>query len=141
MEIKKWKAELETSLVNLSKAKEIPYNTLQISTTPKCPGVYMIVEKERKEILYIGESNNLSERLYRNHLMGNKSSANFKKKLVNDNTLMEVICNNTAKKFLKDKCSVKWILEDEFIKRKAIECYITALLLPKYAFTEKIKSI
>lgn len=102
----------------------------------------MIIEKVTKEILYVGSTwNNLSERLYRNHLMGNKTNANFKKKLVGDNTLTEVMCINTAKKFLKDKCSVKWILEDEFVKRKAIECYITALLLPKYAFIEKIKPL
>jgi len=58
---------------------------------------------------YVGRTKNLRRRLYNNHLMGPATNARLKKHLVAGGECADM---KSAKQFLKDTCSVRWILQD-----------------------------
>ncbi|QLH33403.1 MAG: hypothetical protein HWD62_14175 [Cyclobacteriaceae bacterium] len=92
---------------------------------------------EEEVALYVGKSGNLSERIYRNHLMGNTISSNLKRYLINDQNRAEIEDANSAKEFLINNCNVRWILESHERKRGALECFCIAKLFPIYGITNE----
>ncbi|MCL9662130.1 GIY-YIG nuclease family protein [Paenibacillus hunanensis] len=114
-------------------------------------GIYIIGLLDSNEILYVGRTVNLKQRLYTNHLMGNQSNARLKKYLVADKILHEFALQNgkelflpndadhnhkmsfeEAKNFLRNRCYVKFILIDESRIRGLQECGLAYALNVKY---------
>lgn len=77
------------------------FSSLVPSDLPEKAGVYVIWLKDTEEVLYVGRTRNMRQRLYTNHLMGNKSSARLKKYLVDDNfNYPEITEYSDAKTFI-----------------------------------------
>ncbi len=134
-----WKGYLEGSLQSLLLMNPVLYKTITPSQLPEKSGVYLISEIQgQSEIaLYVGRSKNLRERLYRQHLMGNTTSARLKKYMIND---VNHSCHGdvkAAKKYIQDHCQVRWFLESDTRKRGALEGFFTAKFFPDYGIAEE----
>lgn len=136
---KEWRDYLNSSLNQILLMEKISYNNIRYSTLPQQKGIYIISEMlEGVElVLYIGRSKNLRNRIYTNHLHGSITNARLKKYIINDST--HICFENLAmsKKYIKEKCYVRWLFEDDFRKRGALEGYFTAMLFPKYGIAEE----
>jgi hypothetical protein len=96
------------------------------STLPAHGAVYRIIEKgsDWQNSVYVGRTGNLSDRLYRNHIMGQ----GLKGKLVADGKCAD---SEAAKRYLQS-CSVQYVfLEDDHF-RKLFEHFVIAILQPTY---------
>ncbi|MDD3137754.1 MAG: GIY-YIG nuclease family protein [Lachnospiraceae bacterium] len=106
----------------LMESKLYNFKELIPSMLPKSAGVYVIWVKQVEKVLYVGRTRNIQQRLYTNHLMGNKSSARLKKYLVEDNEKYPQITNYAeAKTYLKDNCCFQFIIEYDNNLRGHIE--------------------
>jgi hypothetical protein len=123
-------------LQDLLQAKPLPFAELTPSKVPIAGGVYVITASINGEEhpYYVGRTKNLQQRLYNNHLMGRTSNAGLKKYLLAAGEVEDV---ETAKQFIKARCSIRWIEEEDFRQRAAIEGCATAMLLPKHGIYEE----
>lgn len=95
-------------------------------------GVYLIAHKDTHEVLYVGKTVNMTQRLYTNHLMGNKSTARLKKYLVEDELRPEVETYDQAKAWLKSNCYCRWLKIDDRRKRERAERGLSYILNSRY---------
>lgn len=111
--------------------------TIVRSELPESAGVYVIWIKDTEEVLYVGRTRNLKQRLYTNHLMGNKSSARLKKYLVEDTINHPEIDDYTkAKEYIKQNCNFQFILCDDNNERGHIEGLLGYLTQARYIESE-----
>jgi len=129
-------AFLRRRFQELVRAPVVPYSMLTPSKIPEQPGVYLItaVLAQKEQPYYVGRTKNLRERLYRNHLMGSPTNARLKKHMIDSGECVDV---TAAKQFLRDFCAVRWIRQEGFRERGALEGYVTGLLFPKYGIYEE----
>jgi len=99
-------------------------------------GVYAIFDKESGEALYVGRTKNLRRRLYTNHLHGPRSNARLKKYLTEDESQTDICSIDDAKTYMKDKCYVQYIIEEDFWERGKIEGLFSYLLNVRYIHEE-----
>ena len=120
----------------LISATPIAFRDIKPSTAPQRPGVYLITAliDGKEQAYYIGRTKNLSQRLYQGHLHGNLAGARLKKHLISSG---ECDDPGQAKQFIKDVCAARWIEQDGFRERGAVEGYATALLFPKHGIYEE----
>lgn len=135
----KWKNYLDNSLSELLKMEKVPYTSITPSVLPEKKGVYIISEliNNVELVLYIGRSKNLRNRIYRNHLMGSTTNARLKNYMIKDINHPCFDNIGLAKKYIKQKCYVRWIFEEDVKKRGALEGYFTAIFFPKYGIAEE----
>jgi hypothetical protein len=90
----------------LPDAPKIAFQGLKPSALPESPGVYRIFETSATfpETVYIGESENLRNRIYRSHLMGNTTVSTLKRKLVTSGRYPDTAA---VKAYLRHDCSVQ----------------------------------
>ncbi len=118
-------------------AKPLWFKDLTPSDIPKdISGVYAIFDNDTKETLYVGRTKNLRRRLYTNHLHGPKTNARLKKYLVEDEAQQSINDMNDAKKYLKDHCYVKYIIETDTVQRGKIEGLLSFFLNVRYIHEE-----
>lgn len=131
---------LKSKLDDLLAANPVPYLNLTESQLPEGGGVYLISAKVSGEVIpyYVGRTSNLARRLYTNHLMGNKSTARLKKYMVESG---EAATMKDAKEFLRQNCSIQWVLEDEYRGRGALEGFFTSVLFPKYGIAPECGNV
>lgn len=134
---KDWASFLDNSLLELLKMNPINMKSIKPSDLPEKAGVYLIVENiQGVEIaLYVGRTKNIKRRIYVNHIMGDKANARLKKYIYEDKNHLCYNNFKNAKLYLQENCQVKWILEDDFRKRGALEGYFTAKFFPKYGIS------
>jgi len=122
---------LKSKLNDLLAANSVSYLNLTENKLPKAGGVYLISAKINGKVLpyYVGRASKLARRLYTNHLMGNQSTARLKKYMVESG---EAATMEDAKEFLRQNCSIQWVLEGEYRNRGALEGFFTSVLFPKY---------
>lgn len=120
----------------LFKSKVYAFSTVVPSDLPEKEGVYVIWLKETEEVLYVGRTRNIRQRLYTNHLMGNKSSARLKKYLVEDINLPEIVEYTDAKNYMKENCYFQFILEADNNERGHIEGLLGYLTNARYIEAE-----
>lgn len=127
---------LEKRFISLVGATPLPFSELTPSKVPQSGGVYIITAllSGVEQPYYVGRTKNLRQRLYNNHLMGPLSNARLKKHLISAGE-----CENIedAKRFLKRFCLVRWVEQEGFRERGAIEGYATGLLFPKHGIYEE----
>lgn len=134
-----WKDFLNTRSTSLLTMEPVFYQNITPSVLPINSGVYLISETiENIEVpLYVGRTKNLRERIYTNHLMGGLSNARLKNYIIKDE-LHPCYDNITeAKNYIRTNCFVRWVFEEDFRKRGAIEGYVTAIIFPKYGIYEE----
>lgn len=134
-----WRAYLNNSLEQILLMEKIPFTSITPSILPQQKGIYIISEKlkEVEVILYIGRSKNLRNRIYTNHLHGSIANARLKKYMINDAGHICFENLEMSKKYIKEKCFVRWLFEEDVRKRGALEGYFTAMLFPKYGIAEE----
>jgi len=72
---------LKRDLLILLNSPRYDFSQRNRVTVPLQPGIYAIYEKTRGHLLYIGESKHLRERLFGEHLVGDKKASSFRKNL------------------------------------------------------------
>jgi len=127
---------LKLKYERLLAAKPLAFADLTPSKVPKAAGVYVITAvKSRYELpYYVGRTKNLQQRLYNNHLMGPLSNARLKKHLIDAGECRDVA---DAKGFIRKHCVVRWVKQEGFRQRGALEGYATGLLFPKHGIYEE----
>ena len=102
----------------------------------KLAAVYAITDASTGEVLYVGRTKNVLQRLYNNHLMGPKTNARLKKYLVEDPDQPQITDMLTAKEYLKANCYAQYIPEDNMVKRGQIEGLVSYMLNVRYIHEE-----
>lgn len=126
--------EIYNKLIN---SKVYSFSSIVRSELPEKAGVYIIWHKDTEEVLYVGRTRNLKQRIYTNHLMGNKSSARLKKYLVEDNIRYpEIVEYSDAKEYIKENCNFQYILVEDNNERGHIEGLIGYLTDARYIESE-----
>ncbi len=120
--IKNLKGEL---LVLLSSPK---YDFSQRSriTVPLQPGVYAIYHKTESHLLYIGESKHLRQRIFREHLTGDKIASAFRRNLSDWEKLDS---EEDISAYVSDKCEFQFKQCDK-AAAKRLEHFAIAILQP-----------
>lgn len=114
-------------------SKIYSFSSIVRSELPEEAGVYVIWVKKTEEVLYVGRTRNIKQRLYTNHLMGNKSSARLKKYLVDDNVNHpEIDDYSKAKEYIRQNCNFQFILCDDNNERGHIEGLLGYLTQARY---------
>lgn len=113
-------------------SKVYVFSSIVPSDLPEKAGVYVIWLRDTKEVLYVGRTRNIRQRLYTNHLMGNKSSARLKKYLVDDMNLPEIVEYIDAKNYMKANCCFQFILVEDNNERGHIEGLLGYLTEARY---------
>lgn len=118
-------------------SKIYSFSSIVRSELPEEAGGYVIWVKKTEEVLYVGRTRNIKQRLYTNHLMGNKSSARLKKYLVDDNVNHpEIDDYSKAKEYIRQNCNFQFILCDDNNERGHIEGLLGYLTQARYIETE-----
>ena len=99
------------------KIKPIKFSNLVYKDIPQTTGIYILSEKDERNVVYVGITSNLRERVYRNHLMGNAISSNLKKKLME----IKKITKEEVKDYIK-KHGMEKFLEKEKHKWTCPNC-------------------
>ena len=116
----------------LFNSKVYSFSSVVPSDLPEKSGVYVIWLKDTEEVLYVGRTRNIRQRLYTNHLMGNKSSARLKKYLVDDVNLPDIVEYIDAKNYMKANCCFQFILVEDNNERGHIEGLLGFLTEARY---------
>ena len=116
----------------LFNSKVYSFSSVVPSDLPKKAGVYVIWLKATEEDLYGGRTRNIRQRLYTNHLMGNKSSARLKKYLVDDVNLPDIVEYVDAKNYMKANCCFQFVLVEDNNERGHIEGLLGYLTEARY---------
>jgi hypothetical protein len=121
---------LNDSLKTIRGNTEIAFEDMKPPDLPETAGVYLITVGN--EPYYVGYTINLCSGLYKEQLMGNIKAASLKRYLVRKGE-----CRNLdeAKDFLRQKATVRWILEENMGNRYALRRYFRGVLHPKYGIT------
>lgn len=72
---------LAGELLSLLKSPKYDFSKDNRTRVPSEPGIYVIYEKTRDCLLYIGESKHLKSRLFGDHLTGDKIASSFRRNL------------------------------------------------------------
>lgn len=104
--------------------------------TDKMEAVYAITDTSAGEVLYVGRTKNIRQRLYNNHLMGPKTNARLKKYLVEDPLQPQITTMEQAKVYLKENCYAQFIPEPDMVKRGQIEGLLSFMLNVRYIHEE-----
>jgi hypothetical protein len=107
----------------------LPFDNQLRPGLPMTAGVYRILETNGQETVYIGRSMNLQNRIYRNHLMGNRRASTLKNKLINCGICID---ENTVKDYLCDTCLVQFLTIEDAAECKSFEHFAIAILRPKH---------
>lgn len=92
-------------------ATRYPFAVIKPSQTPDDPGVngvYIIRLQDSGETPYVGQTKNLRQRIYSNHLQCPLSNARLKKYLIEDPNEPSITDLAAAKQYLKDCCYVQF---------------------------------
>lgn len=118
-------------------SKIYSFSTIVRSELPEKAGVYAIWLKDTGEVLYVGRTRNIKQRLYTNHLMGNKLSARLKKYLVEDDINHPEIDDYVkAKEYIRQNCNFQFILCEDNNERGHIEGLLGYLTQARYIESE-----
>ncbi len=131
-----WDRFLSQSLEQLLNRPPLKFSQMKPSVLPERAGIYLItkIEDDIEIPYYVGRTKNIRQRLYNNHLMGPLANARLKKYLI-DNQICSTI--DEAKDFIRRHCAARWIEEEDYRRRGAIESFCTAALFPEYGIDEE----
>ena len=120
-----------TLLRALLQGPSISFGGLKPSSLPESPGVYRIFETSAvfPATVYVGETENLRNRIYRSHLMGNTTVSTIKKKLVSSGRYADA---SAVKSYLRHDCSVQFIEVAAERDRMRFEHFAVAMLGPYF---------
>jgi excinuclease UvrABC nuclease subunit len=118
---------LKSFLIEIIGAKEHSFSERKI---PKSPGIYLIIKKDTNDIIYVGETENLRQRIVDNLISGDKQAHILRKKLAKtynlktENEITDFLKENFAFKFKETNIEPK--------ERKAVEHFLIAVINPLF---------
>jgi len=122
----------EMLLATLLKGEFLQFNSTKFrATLPEQGGVYHIVERinDLFDTVYIGQSNNLQNRIYRSHLMGNRQVSTLKNKLIKTGIFPNEVA---VKNYLYERCMVQFLVIENESDRNSFEHFAISILRPKF---------
>ena len=121
--IARYKELLQTLLAS----PVFPFDDNLRNALPTAGGVYRIFETgtDWQDSVYIGKSTNLQNRVYGNHLMGNRRASTLKRKFIESGRYAD---ENAVKHYLREKCSVQFITVDDDAERTSLEHFAVAIV-------------
>jgi excinuclease UvrABC nuclease subunit len=98
---------------------------------PQKGGVYHIAEKTQDlfKTIYFGQSNDLKNRIHRNHLMGSRKNSTLKNKLIKSGKFST---EDEVKVYLHKCCAVQFVVIEDELERLSFEHFAISILRPKY---------
>ncbi|MCF7810559.1 hypothetical protein K9N50_06190 [bacterium] len=131
-----WQKKLFNALVELCNKYSVKFCDLMPGDLPPKSGVYLITKiTDEYEIPYWVEwTDNIKVRISSGLLMGGFAEKSLKRELIEKKICIDV---DDAKKFLREKCSVRWLRVKDTRFQNALTYYARAILLPRCGLLEK----
>lgn len=107
------------------------FSSVTPSQLPQNAGVYIIWLKDTQEVLYVGRTKKIRQRI-KQHLDGNEASARLKKYLVDDKELTDIVSYDDARQYMKDNCCFQYILVEDDDERGRIEGLFEFMAMVRY---------
>jgi len=110
----------------------IKLDSITPSAIPSDGGIYFIsdLSQRNEETLYIGQSSNLSQRVYTNQLQGDKMASQIKTALIKHGRAKDL---ESAKEYLRKFCAVRFDIVPDYREREMREGYAKAVLKPQFS--------
>jgi len=105
---------------------------------PDVPGVYVIYDKTGKQILYIGESDNMRRRLFGDHRAGNRRGSAFRKALSRWEKMED---EKEIREYIIQNCSFQVLPVPDKLERKRFEHFAIAVLNPRLNDVVRLKIV
>jgi len=97
------------------------------ASIPATPGVYIINDNSRKQIIYVGRTKNLRRRLLGDHKRGNIEGSQFRKALGHT---LGTKSEKEISEYISANCSFRFLLIPSFQETVRLEHFTTAILAP-----------
>ncbi len=124
--------DLTRWLEEILRRQPIKFDSISPAALPAEGGIYFISDFSQRdeEVLYIGHSSNLSQRVYTNHLQGDKIASQIKKALIEHGRAKDL---SAAKDYLKKFCAVHFDVVPDYREREMREGFAKAVLKPQFS--------
>ena len=97
------------------------------ASIPAMPGVYIINDNSKKQIIYVGRTKNLRRRLMGDHKRGNIEGSQFRKAL---GQTLGTKSEEEISEYIRKNCSFQFLLIPNFQETIRLEHFTTAILAP-----------
>ncbi len=110
----------------------VKFDSITPSAIPSDGGIYFIsdLSQRNEEIIYIGQSSNLSQRVYTNQLQGDKMASQIKIALIKHGRAKDL---DSAKDYLRKFCAVRFDVVPDYREREMREGFAKAVLKPEFS--------
>ena len=110
----------------------VRFDSITPSAIPSEGGIYLISDLSRRdeEIVYVGQSGNLSRRIYTNQLQGDKMASQIKVALIEHGHAEDL---SSAKDYLRKFCAVRFDVVPGYQEREMREGFAKAVLRPQFS--------
>jgi len=110
----------------------VKFDSITPSAVPLDGGIYFIsdLSQRNEEIIYIGLSSNLSQRVYTNQLQGDKMASQIKTALIEHGRAKDL---GSAKDYLRKFCAVRFDVVHDYREREMREGFAKAVLKPQFS--------
>lgn len=124
-------AQYKDWLKKLLAETPLPFDGNLRGALPTQGGVYRVFEKgsDWQGSVYVGKTGNLQERIYSNHLMGNRRASTLKRKLIKYGDCAD---EADVKSYLKSGCLMQFLVVVDETERTFFEHFAIAVLRPRY---------
>ncbi len=112
--------------------ESIKFSTISPSAISSDGGIYFISDLSQRdeEVVYVGLTSNLSQRICTNQFQGDKNASQIKVALIEHGCAKNL---ETAKEYLKKHCVVRFDVVGDYREREMREGFAKAILKPKYS--------
>lgn len=110
----------------------LKFDSIAPSSIPSEGGIYFIsdLSQRKEEVIYVGLSSNLSQRIYTNQLQGDKMASQIKVAFIEHGRAKNL---ESAKDYLKKFCVVRFDVVHDFREREMREGFAKAVLKPQFS--------
>ncbi|MBC8521052.1 MAG: hypothetical protein H8D26_03555 [Methanomicrobia archaeon] len=110
----------------------VKFDSITPSTIPSDGGIYFIsdLSQRSEEIIYIGQTSNLSQRVYTNQLHGDKMASQIKMAFIKHGRAKDL---DSAKDYLRKFCAVRFDVVHDYREREMREGFSKAVLKPQFS--------
>lgn len=131
-----WKQELDDTIHQILQEPPIQINNLlSPKIIPSKKGIYLFTNFSDTESIYVGQSNNVYQRVCRVHALGKNGRSSFREALLGLKVTrgIAVTTDSEVTEYIQNNFMVRFHLEDDDARRGLIESYLISVLKPKYS--------
>lgn len=97
------------------------------ASVPSAPGVYIVYDNSREQIVYVGRTKNLRRRLLSDHKRGNIEGSQFRKAL---GQTLSTTNEKAISEYISKNCRFQFLIIPSFQETVRFEHFATAILAP-----------